>query len=190
MAFWGSITVDGVSVPVGTVVRAYYGTSLAGQVVIQESGIYGYAEATRQKLLVAEGVGQITFKFQHGSLNGGNETDGTTLQSYFAFESGATKNINLAFTLPPAPVTPFVLGGSSGGGGGGAPAPVNPAPTSTLSFVTKKGDTNGDGRTDIFDFNFLMIQWGRSGQSLSSDFNGDGKVDIFDFNTLMINWSK
>ena len=187
MAFWGSVTVDGNSAPVGTVVRAYYGTTLAGQIVVQEAGIYGYTEATKQKLLVAEGVGQITFKFQQNSLNGGAETDGTTLQTYAAFESGITKNFNLAFILsaPPAsspPPTQTTSGGSGGGGGGGGGSYTPP-------LASIKGDINNDKKVDKYDFALIMANWGKTGSN-SSDLNGDNKVDKYDFALLMLNWSK
>jgi hypothetical protein len=57
MAFWGTITINGSPAPVGTVVRTYYGSVLAGTVTVQESGIYGYTESTKQKLIVGEGTG-------------------------------------------------------------------------------------------------------------------------------------
>ncbi len=185
MAFWGNITINGSPAPIGTVIRAYYGAILAGQAIVQEPGIYGYTEATKQKLVVAEGTGQITFKVQQNSLNGGNETEGSDQQSYVVFESAITKNIDFAFTLPIIPIVPSI----QGGGGGATLAPAMPI-ISTSSTAISKVDANRDGRINIFDFNLLMIQWGIVGSGNTCDFNGDGKVDIFDFNNLMINWSK
>jgi len=70
----------------------------------------------------------------------------------------------------------------SGGGGGSLPA--------AKQQILLKGDTNGDGRVDILDFNKLMVQWGMKGISLVADLNKDGVVDLLDFNRLLINWSK
>jgi hypothetical protein len=62
---------------------------------------------------------------------------------------------------------------SSGGGGGGRSSTNSPA------------DLNGDGKTDLLDFNIFMTQWGTP----AADLNGDGVSDIADFNYFMINWS-
>ena len=65
MAFYGEVKINGNPAPVGTVIRAYYGNILGGEVVVQEPGIYGYTESTKQKLLVGEGEGEIIFKLQN-----------------------------------------------------------------------------------------------------------------------------
>jgi len=192
MAFWGTITLNGNPAPVNTVVRAYYGDILAGQVVVAEDeGIYGYTESTKQKLVVKEGIGELSFTFETPSINGGVETSGCTSVSYAGFTSELTVPKNLVFNTtgcgsgeddPTEPVatTPPSTGGSPGGGGGGVFQP---------STVDKKGDANSDNKVDIFDFNTLMINWGKTGSNLN-DFNSDNKVDIFDFNLLMVNWGK
>ena len=171
MAFWGNATINGEDVPTGTVIRAYYGDTYAGQVVVNEAGVYGYNNPTKQKLLVSEGDGEITFKFQR---SGEDETAGNSAITYPAFASGETENKPLDFTLP----TPAPSGGSGGGGGGGITQP---------NVII--GDANNDGKVDIFDFNRLMIQWGNTGTNNTADFNNDGVVDIFDFNRLMIHWT-
>ena len=76
--------------------------------------------------------------------------------------------------------TPSSGGGGGGGGGGGAIASVVTTPTSV-----PVGDINGDGKVDVLDFNALLVQWGKTGASLSADLNHDGVVDIFDFNLLI-----
>lgn len=91
---------------------------------------------------------------------------------------------------PPAPAPAPAHGGgggggssagsTGGGGGGGGTAPQIPS--------TIKGDTNGDGRVDLTDFNTLMIDWG-SAPGSKADINSDGVVDLLDFNSIMINWS-
>ncbi|MBI3630774.1 MAG: chitobiase/beta-hexosaminidase C-terminal domain-containing protein [Candidatus Sungbacteria bacterium] len=71
---------------------------------------------------------------------------------------------------------------SNGGGGGGIFFPSGPS---------KLGDMNKDGKTDILDFNFLMVNWGTraTGGAAQGDLNNDGNVDVLDFNILMVNWT-
>jgi hypothetical protein len=186
MAFWGVVTINGSPAPVGTIVRAYYSSVLAGTATVQDSnGTYGYTEPTKQKLIVGEGTGPINFTLQLSSFNGGTETAGNSAISYDNFVSGLTvqKDLNFAITIPTTSSSGGSGGGSSGGGGGAAPVAQT-----TTSVV--KGDANGDGKVDIFDFNALLIQWGKTGANLTADFDKNGVVDIFDFNLLLINWSK
>ena len=84
--------------------------------------------------------------------------------------------------------TPYAVFGSepapeptpppAGGGGGGAATPT----------TYKTGDTDKNGKVDIFDFNTLMVNWGNNPANSAADLDGNGKVDIFDFNLLMVNW--
>lgn len=182
MSFWGTVTINGTAAPVGTIVRAYYGTTLAGTATVEETGIYGYTEPTKQKLVVGEGVGAISFTVQSASYSGGAETSGTSVITQSEFTSALTMQKNLAFAI-----TVASSGGSSGGGGGGGGgiAASTPAPTSSSS-----GDATGDGKVDILDFNTLLIHWGKSGTGLAADLDNNGTIDIFDFNLLLINWSK
>ncbi len=56
---------------------------------------------------------------------------------------------------------------------------------------TVLGDINNSGKVDIFDFNILLTDYGKTDStSLRSDLNGSGKVDIFDFNILLTNFGK
>lgn len=50
------------------------------------------------------------------------------------------------------------------------------------------GDTNSDGRVNIFDYNNLVSDFGRS--ATRSDFNRSGIVDIFDYNILVSNFGR
>lgn len=197
MAFWGTVTTNGTAAPVGSVVRAYYGSTLVGTATVQEAGVYGYTEPTKQKLIVAEGTGAITFKIQTAGFNSGSETTGDTAITQSSFTSGLTVEKNLAFTITP-PSTGGSGGGggsSSGGGGGGGGGSSSgggggaPAPTPTTS-MSAKGDATGDGKVDVLDFNSLLIQWGKAGTNLTADLDKNETVDIFDFNLLLINWSK
>ena len=42
MSFYGTATINETSAPAGTMIRAYYETTLAGEIVVNEAGIYGY----------------------------------------------------------------------------------------------------------------------------------------------------
>src|SRR3989344_319170 len=127
MAFYGSATINDSPAPIGTIIRAYYGNTgsdnLAGEVVVKELGIYGYDISTGQKLLIKEGGTKIIFTFQTTSILNNQETKGINEISYASFESGITKEFNMAFkyevATPPVPPTPPWGGGGGGGGGGG-----------------------------------------------------------------------
>lgn len=144
MALWGAVTINGSAAPVGTVVRAYYGTTLAGQVTVQDAGAYGYTEPTKQKLLIGEGTGSLTFTVQSSGFNSGAETGGTTAITYPQFTAGSTVNLDLAFTVSvPAPISSGGGGGggggggsSGGGGGGGVVSTPTITPVATTTITT------------------------------------------------------
>lgn len=68
---------------------------------------------------------------------------------------------------------------------------VSAGQTTTLPPVTMRaGDTNGDGKVDIFDLVIVGISY--NSQPVSdprADINGDGTVNIFDLTLLGINYS-
>jgi hypothetical protein len=122
MAFWGTVTLDGQPAPSGTIVRAYYGSALAGEAVVNEPGIYGYTEPTKQKLVAGEGTGEITFTVQSSAFNGGKETQGTSPMTQSGFISGETIQKALVFT---GSVQSSSSGGSHGGSSGGSSSGSN-----------------------------------------------------------------
>jgi len=141
MAFWGTVTLNGSLAPVETVVRAYYGDILAGQVVVEESGIYGYTESIKQKLIMSEGIGQLSFTIQSAGINGGSETSGCGMVSYTGFTSGLTVEKNLVFNTTEC--------GSSGGGAfvgqvisATTPQVVITNPTATANLFINDGVAN------------------------------------------------
>ncbi len=69
------------------------------------------------------------------------------------------------------------------------PTPIL-SPTPTPSYLS--GDINHDGKVDIFDYNLLVTDFGKTGGSGFSpaDLNADGKIDIFDYNILVTNFGK
>ena len=98
-------------------------------------------------------------------------------RSCYANNASSSPVVFLYVINPPA--TPAPSGGGGGGGGGGLLPP---------SGTT--GDATGDGRTDIFDFNIVLINWGATTGGVSAgDLNGDGQVDITDFNTILTHWT-
>ena len=65
-----------------------------------------------------------------------------------------------------------------------------PTPTPTPTPIS--GDINHDGKVDIFDYNLLVADFGKTGAPgfVPADINRDGKVDIFDYNILVANFGK
>lgn len=53
----------------------------------------------------------------------------------------------------------------------------------------KLGDVDSNGKVDIFDYNLLLTDFGKSG-TLAADLDNDGKVGIFDYNLLLTNFGK
>ena len=75
-----------------------------------------------------------------------------------------------------------------------SPTPTEvPTPTSlpTPTAVLIPGDLDGDGDVDIFDYNLLVQNFGRTNQpGVVGDLDGDGDVDIFDYNLLVGNFGR
>ncbi|OGG11446.1 hypothetical protein A2Z00_05700 [Candidatus Gottesmanbacteria bacterium RBG_13_45_10] len=59
-------------------------------------------------------------------------------------------------------------------------------------ITTILGDLNADGKVDIFDYNLLVADFGKTGAPGFSpaDIDKNGKVDIFDYNVLVGNFGK
>lgn len=71
------------------------------------------------------------------------------------------------------------------------PTPT-PKHTPTPTPTTKPGDLNGDGKVDIFDYNLLVANFGKTGSPgfIPADIDKNGKVNIFDYNILVGNFGK
>jgi hypothetical protein len=63
----------------------------------------------------------------------------------------------------------------------------SPTPTPTPS---KTGDLDGNNKVDIFDYNILLTNFGKTGIGIVGDIDNDGKVSIFDYNDLLTNFGK
>lgn len=138
MSFWGTVTADETVVPAGSIVRVYDDVVKVGEVVVQEAGVYGYTEPTKQKLVVGEGNGSLTFTIQSPSINSGIETEGLSSIAYAGFVSGETIQKDLSFELTEEVVVSSGSGGgsSSSGGGGGSSRKKVVEPTELILGVS------------------------------------------------------
>jgi hypothetical protein len=69
----------------------------------------------------------------------------------------------------------------------------SPSPTPTLAASpspAKSGDLDGNNTVDIFDYNLLLTNFGRTGANIPGDADSNGKVDIFDYNIVLTNFGK
>jgi hypothetical protein len=62
--------------------------------------------------------------------------------------------------------------------------------TPVASSFGKVGDIDGNGKVDIFDYNILLTNFGKSGSAIQGDLDSNGKVDIFDYNSFLTNYGK
>lgn len=61
----------------------------------------------------------------------------------------------------------------------------SPSPSPSLA-----GDVDGNGKVNIFDYNAILSDFGKTGTNLASDLNKNGRVDIFDYNIVLSNFGK
>jgi parallel beta-helix repeat protein len=80
---------------------------------------------------------------------------------------------------------------------GGTPPPTGiptatPITSPTPTPSPKAGDLNGDGKVDIYDYNIMLADFGKTGSPgwIPADIIKDGKVDIYDYNVLVGNFGK
>ena len=57
-----------------------------------------------------------------------------------------------------------------------------------IVLITKRGDINGDGRTNLVDFSILLYNWGIP-KNPAADLNSDGKVNLTDFSIMLYYWT-
>ncbi len=74
--------------------------------------------------------------------------------------------------------------------GPAAATPPPPAVTTAPTPAPLPGDLDRNGAVDIFDYNTLLGEFGKTGTGLTSDIDKNGKVDIFDYNILVTNFGK
>jgi hypothetical protein len=106
-------------------------------------------------------------------LQGGYQCCAPGEFNYFTFtKSGAPLPTPLPTPTPTSVPTPTPAGS------------VTPTPGS------KPGDIDGNGKVDIFDYNILLGNFGKTGAGIQGDIDKNGKVDIFDYNILLSNFGK
>jgi len=160
---------NGSAVPNGVVVEAKVGSSVVGRSIVA-SGKYGVAPSV---LFATKSSGNWSGETAAFYVDGMD----TGVTAALSMGGYTQKNLTIpAATTPSAP--------TSGGGGGGGIMVVLQA-----TVVSGKADSNNDGKVDIFDFNAMMVNWGKTGTNIAGDINNDGRLDIFDFNLLMIQWT-
>lgn len=71
------------------------------------------------------------------------------------------------------------------------PTPTaTPIPTVTPTPIPPlRGDLDGNGDVDIYDYNILVTNFGRSGVNVA-DIDNNGRVNIFDYNIIVTNFGK
>ena len=129
MSFWGKVYINNSLVSQGSKLRAYYGNTLGGEVIVCKNGVYGYTESSKQKLIIKSGEGNIIFKLESSAVNNGVEFSGDTQIIYEKFESGESINKDMYFTFSP------VVTSSGGGGGGSSSNYVSTTTTTTKAVV-------------------------------------------------------
>jgi hypothetical protein len=71
---------------------------------------------------------------------------------------------------------------------GASPLPsASPSPSPS---PLKPGDLDGNNKVDIFDYNILLTNFGKTGTGILGDLDNSGKVNIFDYNILLTNFGK
>lgn len=56
--------------------------------------------------------------------------------------------------------------------------------------TAKPADLNNDGKIDIYDYNLLVANFGKTGSNITGDIDHNGRVDIYDYNELVANFGK
>lgn len=96
-SFYGAATLNGNKLPAGTKIQAFGASTLKGEVVMSEDGIYGYDNPTKQKLVVGEYTGGLSFKYVPAGMTAGLTGDSAVAYSG-AFASGTSTRLDLLFT--------------------------------------------------------------------------------------------
>ncbi|MFA5360333.1 MAG: hypothetical protein WC349_05290 [Patescibacteria group bacterium] len=135
MSFYGTATLNNVNLPVGTKIQAYIYSTLQGEVILKEAGIYGYDNPTKIKLVVGNFTGNLTFKYVLTDLT---PQVGCSKQEYVSgFVSGSSVMKNLVFDSASCSTTaPTSSGGGGGGGGSSSSTNLNTTVVATSTSTT------------------------------------------------------
>ncbi len=109
------------------------------------------------------------------------------MESEMDIPSGATPTLNYMSVRGPVGV----------GANSGVPVLVLPPGKFPLGILTptptpilKPADLDGDGVVGIFDYDLMVLNFGKTGASVVGDIDHNGKVDIFDYNALVLGFGK
>jgi len=168
-------------------------TGIQGYVVVAPTASpIGGSYTTAQSVTLTGGDGTVSIRYTTdgsaptcatGTLYSGSISisTSTTLKAISCYPNNASSPI---VTIDYSINTPASGGGGGGGGGGGTPI------VTTQNNTSSSFDFDGNGIIDIFDFNILIVNWGKTSGATRAqgDTDGDGDVDIFDFNWVITNW--
>lgn len=95
MSFYGNVRVNDNLAPVGSIIKAYYGSDISGEFRITTDGKYGSTNMYYKQFLVREGAGNISFGITSSGFNGGKEIKAREV--YDKFETGKQIKKTLIF---------------------------------------------------------------------------------------------
>ena len=125
-----------------------------------------------------------TLQFKPSAFTSANKSGGK-LSTTFSIQ---VPSLGVAYT----PSNYFLDATSTNTSAGSLASVTNTAYTAGSSVTltdTILGDLNGDGSVNILDFNTLVSDFGKTGQTYAQgDIDGNGSVNILDFNTLVSNF--
>jgi hypothetical protein len=125
---------------------------------------------------IGQTVANLTREPAVGALCGGYSAHGFRFITPNGLKDGLPHSIYAyAINLNPYGVNPLL---------GGSPK--------IITCSTDPADLNGDGKVDIYDYNILVADFGKTGTPgwIPADIIKDGKVDIYDYNMLVGNFGK
>jgi hypothetical protein len=96
------------------------------------------------------------------------------------FDTNSIHSSPASFTLPACQSTP-------------TPTPTilpTKTPSPTPNNICQGADLDHNGNVNIFDYNILVGNFGKSGNSLQGDIDNNGTVNIFDYNIIVGNFGK
>lgn len=140
---------------------------------------YHYEHLTSYFVPIPEGSKQVQFRFSQD-----NWYTGPYQAKDFAIWSQSTSST-------PVSPSPSATASISPSPSPSASAAASPSPSPS---PRKIGDIDGNNKVDIFDYNQILTDFGKTGTGLISDIETSGsslnKVDIFDFNTVLSNFGR
>lgn len=166
------------------------GAGSSSNVVDRKEFIIGVPMSAGQKVdfttvldkFITSGTYRITVQTDVDNTVAEEKEDNNTSQPFTVTVSApATPTPSPSPSLQPTP-TPSLV-----------PSPsVSPSPSPSPSPTAIPGDINGNGTVDIFDYNNLLENFGKTGAAgfIPADIIKNGVIDVFDYNKLLENFGK